>query len=77
MSDNTGDQAYARDAKLQPAVAWLALFVFFIGCGCFTVAVVELAGNKSTSAVAALIGAPLFLIGLVTLIVTGKLRGQD
>lgn len=77
MSDNTGDRAYARDARLQPAVAWIALLVFFIGCGCFTVAVVELASNKSISAIAALIGAPLFVIGLVTLVITGKLRGQD
>ena len=28
MSDNTGDRAYARDARLQPAVAWIALLVF-------------------------------------------------
>lgn len=77
MSDSTGDRAYARDAALQPVVTWIARLVFFIGCGCFTLAVVELASDEAISAVAAIIGAPLFLIGLITLIVIGKLRGQD
>ena len=53
-----------------------ALLVFFIGCGLLTVAVVELASNKSISAVTSIIGGPLVVIGLAVVIVSGRLRGE-
>ncbi len=77
MSDNTGDRAYARDASKQPSSAWLGMVVFFIGCGLLTVAVVELASNKHISAVTAIIGGPLAIIGLAVMIISGRLRGEN
>lgn len=77
MSDNTGDRVYARDAAKQPWPVWVGLAVFLIGCGCFTVAVVELASNKSISAIAAIIGVPLFIIGLSLVVLKGNLKGED
>lgn len=76
MSDTTGDRAYARDAKKQTLMVWISLPVFFIGCGLLTVAVVELASNKHISAVTAVIGGPLVVIGLAVLIIRGRLRGE-
>lgn len=77
MSDNTGDRAYARDADLQPWLAWIGLGMFFLGCGALTVAVVALAGDRTITLVAALIGGPLFVVGLVTLVVTGRFKGEN
>ncbi len=76
MSDNTGDRAYAKDAGKQALAVWVSLPVFFVGCGLLTVAVVELASNKSVSAVTAIIGGPLVIIGLAVLILRGRLGGE-
>jgi hypothetical protein len=55
----------AKDAPERAWLVWLGLPLLFIGCGLLTVAVVELASNKSISAVTGIIGLPLMLIGLI------------
>jgi hypothetical protein len=62
---NAIHRAPTKDAPDKSWLVWLGLPLFFIGCGCLTVAVVELASNHSISAVAAIIGVPLTLIGFV------------
>ena len=62
---NAIHRADTKDSAARNWLVWLGLPLFFIGCGCLTVAVVELASNTSISAVTAVIGVPLTLIGFV------------
>lgn len=75
MSDSTGDRAYARDAGRQGRGAWVGMGFLFLACTAFTVAVVSLASDKSISAIFGIIGVPLFIIGLVLVIVDGRTGG--
>lgn len=77
MSDSTGDRAYARDLKRQPSIVWFGLLVFFAGLGLLTAAVVLLAQNTSVSAVLAVVGIPVTVLGLVVTIVKGDLSGVE
>ena len=62
---NAIHRANTKDAPERTWLVWLGLPLLFIGCGLLTVAVVELASNKSISAVTGIIGGPLALIGFV------------
>jgi hypothetical protein len=62
---NAVHRSTTKDAPNRAWLAWLGLPLLFIGCGLLTVAVVELATNKSISAVTGIIGFPLMLIGLI------------
>jgi hypothetical protein len=62
---NAVHRSTTKDAPNRVWLAWLGLPLLFIGCGLLTVAVVELATNKSISAVTGIIGFPLMLIGLI------------
>ena len=50
------------------AVSLLALVVFFAGCACFTLAEIFLGSNDTASAILAIVGVPLFVVGAVMLI---------
>ena len=51
----------------------LALVVFFVGCGCFTMAEIYLGSNDAASAVLAIAGTPLFIVGGIILILRSRI----
>jgi hypothetical protein len=65
---NVGHQSTTEDGPQRAWLVWLGLPLLFIGCGLLTVAVVELASNKSISAVTAIIGGPLVVLGMAFLV---------
>lgn len=75
MSDTTDDHAYDRDAARQPVTAWVGMLLLFAGCSALTVAVVSLASDTYVSAVFGIVGAGLFIVGLVLVIARARLRG--
>ena len=62
-----------RDTGIGTAGSLAAMTVFFLGCGCFTMADILLGSNDRASAVLAIVGVPLFLIGMVVLLVRSRL----
>ncbi len=60
------------DENGRPWLVWLGLPLLFIGCGLLTVAVVELASNKSISAVTSIIGGPMAIVGLIFLVLYSR-----
>ena len=62
-----------RETGLWTTVSLAALAVFFLGCGCFTMAEILLGSNDELSAVLAIVGIPLFIVGGVVLAVRSRI----
>lgn len=70
---NAVPRSSSEDGPERAWLVWLGLPLLFIGCGLSTVAVVELASNKSISAVTAIIGVPLVILGFLFLVLHGRM----
>ena len=73
MATTGRSQPVPRDTGLWTTVSLLALAIFFLGCGCFTMAEILLGSNDSLSAILAIIGVPLFIVGGIMLLLRSRI----
>lgn len=79
MAQNNAGTTGERETGVWTAASLIALALFFAGCACFTLADIFLGSNNRVSAVLAILGVPLFLIGGVLICLrarTGTPQGR-
>ena len=73
MASNVRPDHSERETGLFTAVSLVFLAVLCIGCGCFTMAEILLGSNDTASAVLAIVGTPLFLVGGTVLFLRARI----
>ena len=72
MANTQASASGERETGLWTSVSLIAMAVFFAGCACFTLADIFLGSNDTASAVLAIVGVPLFLVGGVILVLRAR-----